>query len=79
VAVSFIGGGNRSAQRKSPAVDYIFYSANSLDVRGILEVAAESVITETGGIPDATFPSDHVSIKSILSFKLDCPRYSCID
>ena len=51
------------------AVDYIFYSANSLDVRGILEVAAESFITETGGIPDATFPSDHVSIKSILSFE----------
>ena len=51
------------------AVDYIFYSANSLDVRGILEVAAESVVTGTGGIPDATFPSDHVSIKSILSFK----------
>lgn len=50
------------------AVDYIFYSANCLETVGVLEVAPERAITETGGIPDPTFPSDHVSMKSTFSF-----------
>jgi len=50
------------------AVDYIFYSAGSLETVGVLQTATPEQITGTGGIPDHTFPSDHVSIKAVLSF-----------
>ncbi|XP_062578492.1 uncharacterized protein LOC134240412 [Saccostrea cucullata] len=51
------------------AVDYIFFSSNCLDNVGVLEVAPEEAITQTGGIPDQIFPSDHVSIKATFSFR----------
>ncbi|KAL4233560.1 hypothetical protein ACF0H5_008240 [Mactra antiquata] len=50
-------------------VDYIFYSSMSLDNVGVLQLASKEKITETGGIPNCYFPSDHVSIKAVLSFK----------
>lgn len=51
------------------AVDYVFFSSNCLDNVGVLEVPSEEAITETGGIPNEIFPSDHVSIKATFSFR----------
>lgn len=50
-------------------VDYIFYSSSSLDAVGVLETASKDKIMETGGTPNCYFPSDHVSIKAVFSFK----------
>ncbi|KAH3739787.1 nucleolar protein dao-5-like isoform X2 [Dreissena polymorpha] len=51
-------------------VDYIFYSSTSLDNVGVYSVAARERIMSTGGTPDQHFPSDHVSIKAVLAFKM---------
>ncbi|XP_062610899.1 uncharacterized protein LOC134272714 [Saccostrea cucullata] len=66
----------KAAQGREPhlttfrkAVDYVFFSSNCLDNVGVLEVAPEEAITQTGGIPDQMFPSDHVSIKAAFSFR----------
>jgi mRNA deadenylase 3'-5' endonuclease subunit Ccr4 len=48
-------------------VDYIWYASGSLDVVGVAETAPETNIQE--GIPNAIYPSDHVSTKAMLSFK----------
>ena len=49
------------------AVDYIFYGGNGLDVTGVLKTVSDDSITRTGGIPDETYPSDHVSLKTSFS------------
>ncbi|XP_060577975.1 myb-like protein X isoform X2 [Ruditapes philippinarum] len=50
-------------------VDYIFYSSVSLENVGVLQTASKERVMETGGIPNRFFPSDHISIKAVLSFK----------
>ncbi|KAK3592339.1 hypothetical protein CHS0354_021673 [Potamilus streckersoni] len=50
-------------------VDYIFYSSSSLDNVGVYKLADPEKIRETGGTPNQFFPSDHVSLKAVLSFK----------
>ena len=50
-------------------VDYQFYSSSSLDAVGVLQTAAKDRIMETGGTPNCYFPSDHVSLKAVFSFK----------
>lgn len=51
------------------AVDYVFFSSNCLDNVGVLALPPEGAITQTGGIPNEIFPSDHVSIKAVFSFR----------
>ena len=50
-------------------VDYLFYSSSSLDVTGVLQTASKDKIMETGGTPNCYFPSDHVSMKAVFSFR----------
>lgn len=50
-------------------VDYQFYSSSSLDAVGVLQTASKERIMETGGTPNCFFPSDHVSMKAVFSFK----------
>ncbi|XP_064595309.1 fibrous sheath CABYR-binding protein-like [Liolophura sinensis] len=50
-------------------LDYIFYSSNSLDTVGVLKVASEEDITANTALPSEIFPSDHLSLKAVLSFK----------
>ncbi|KAL3881673.1 hypothetical protein ACJMK2_028083 [Sinanodonta woodiana] len=50
-------------------VDYIFYSSSSLDNVGVYKLANPEKIRETGGTPNQFFPSDHMSLKAVLSFK----------
>ena len=50
-------------------VDYLFYSSSSLDNVGILQTASKDKIMETGGTPNCYFPSDHVSMKAVFSFR----------
>jgi len=49
------------------AVDYIWFSSVSLEVLGVLKVVDPALITS--GLPTATFPSDHVSVKASFVFK----------
>lgn len=51
------------------AVDYVFFSSNCLDNVGVLGLPSDEAITQTGGIPNEVFPSDHVSIKAVFSFR----------
>jgi len=48
-------------------LDYIWFSSVSLNVLGVLKVV-DSHLMESG-LPSATFPSDHVSIKASFAFK----------
>lgn len=48
-------------------VDYIWYSSGSLDVLGVAETAPATDIEQ--GIPNAIYPSDHVSTKAVLAFR----------
>ena len=48
-------------------VDYIWYSGSSLNLGGILQTAPQPLLAQ--GIPNGTFPSDHLSIKAQLAFK----------
>lgn len=49
-------------------LDYIFYSANSLQAAGVLKTVDKDVIAATGGLPSRDFPSDHLSLKAVLAF-----------
>ena len=49
------------------AVDYIWFSSVSLDVLGVLKVVDPQLMES--GLPTATFPSDHVSVKASFAFK----------
>ncbi|XP_022293286.2 uncharacterized protein LOC111103940 [Crassostrea virginica] len=51
------------------AVDYVFFSSNCLDNVGVLGLPSDEAIAQTGGIPNEVFPSDHVSIKAVFSFR----------
>ncbi|XP_076445684.1 uncharacterized protein LOC143283364 isoform X2 [Babylonia areolata] len=50
------------------AVDYQLYSANSLMPVGVLKTIDHAVVKATGGLPNRDFPSDHVSMKSVMTF-----------
>ena len=49
------------------AIDYIWFSANTLEVGGVLEPLPRE--RWEGGVPNHTFPSDHMSLKATLVFK----------
>ncbi|KAL8596325.1 hypothetical protein ACOMHN_067366 [Nucella lapillus] len=51
------------------AVDYQFYTADSLVPQGVLKTPDQAVVKATGGIPSRDFPSDHVSMKSLMAFR----------
>ena len=50
------------------AVDYIFYSSDSLQPLGVLKTLDKAVVQATGGLPAKDIPSDHISMKAVLSF-----------
>ncbi|KAM9897780.1 hypothetical protein OXX79_006675, partial [Metschnikowia pulcherrima] len=43
-------------------IDYIWYSTNSLQVKGLLGKADEEYFSQQIGIPNAHFPSDHIPL-----------------
>lgn len=49
------------------SVDYVWFSGNTLQVKGVMETVDEENIKD--GIPNAVFPSDHLSLKAVFSFK----------
>ncbi|XP_076466308.1 uncharacterized protein LOC143297741 isoform X2 [Babylonia areolata] len=50
------------------SLDYVFYSASSLVPVGVLKTIDAPVISATEGLPTKDFPSDHLSIKSVMAF-----------
>ncbi|BFZ09921.1 hypothetical protein BsWGS_12960 [Bradybaena similaris] len=50
-------------------LDYIFYSAVSLDAVGVLETLDLPVVDATGGLPSDSIPSDHLSLKTVFRLK----------
>lgn len=48
------------------SVDYVWFSGNTLQVKGVMETVDEENIK--GGVPNAIFPSDHLSLKVVFSF-----------
>ena len=48
------------------ALDYIWYSSDSLDLHSVLETLPSAEIE--AGIPNKRIPSDHLSIKAVFSF-----------
>ncbi|CAG5130917.1 unnamed protein product, partial [Candidula unifasciata] len=58
-------------------LDYIFYSAASLDVTGVLETLDRPVVDASGGLPSDSIPSDHLSLKTV--FRLNDFNYLDLD
>ncbi|KAM0750508.1 hypothetical protein T439DRAFT_326471 [Meredithblackwellia eburnea MCA 4105] len=50
-------------------LDYIFYSANSLSVAGLLGEVDQDYLASSVGWPSAHFPSDHLSLLAELKFR----------
>ena len=50
-------------------IDYIWYSANVLQVRGVLGHVDEEYLRKVPGFPHWHFPSDHLAIKAEFSVK----------
>uniref|UniRef100_A0A0B7AGS2 Endonuclease/exonuclease/phosphatase domain-containing protein n=1 Tax=Arion vulgaris TaxID=1028688 RepID=A0A0B7AGS2_9EUPU len=50
-------------------LDYIFHSAASIDTVGVLETLDLQVVDATGGLPSASIPSDHLSLKAVFRLK----------
>lgn len=50
-------------------LDYIWFSADTLDVLAISQVDEESQLTQETALPSSTRPSDHVSLVSTLKFR----------
>ena len=46
-------------------LDYILYSANSLDNVGVLETLDAPVVDAMGHTPNKDVPSDHLSVKAV--------------
>ncbi|KAK9325548.1 Endonuclease/exonuclease/phosphatase [Lipomyces orientalis] len=51
------------------AIDYIWYSTNSLTVAGLLGEPDKEYMSKVIGFPNAHFPSDHISLLSQFQFK----------
>ena len=49
-------------------LDYIWYSADSLQVNGVLEMVHEDLIKPHHACPNRVFPSDHLSLKAYFQF-----------
>ncbi|GAA5981819.1 hypothetical protein JCM10908_004620 [Rhodotorula pacifica] len=50
------------------AIDYIWYTAPSLGVQGLLGDLDPEYLSTTVGFPNCHFPSDHIPIMSVLKF-----------
>lgn len=48
-------------------VDFVWYSGNTMEAAGVLQTVAQDQIA--AGIPNAFFPSDHISLKADLVLK----------
>lgn len=53
----------------SGVIDYIFYSTNALQVRGLLGNVDLEYLRKVPGFPNHYFPSDHLALKAELSVK----------
>lgn len=53
---------------KPLTVDYLFFNASSLVPVGVLKTVDRAAVEVTGGLPARDFPSDHLSLKTILAF-----------
>ncbi|TKY84717.1 hypothetical protein EX895_005797 [Sporisorium graminicola] len=51
------------------AIDYIFYSKNTLSVTGVLGEIDKQYLSKVVGFPNAHFPSDHICIMSEFNVK----------
>lgn len=51
------------------AIDYVWYSSNNLQVRGLLGKADEEYFSHHVGIPNIHFPSDHIPLLSKFQIK----------
>ncbi|BFZ60804.1 Glucose-repressible alcohol dehydrogenase transcriptional effector [Saitoella coloradoensis] len=50
-------------------IDYIWYTTNALEVKGLLGGVDESYLERVVGFPNAHFPSDHIGIMAEFKFK----------
>ena len=50
------------------SLDYIWFSSDSLQPLSVLSVAPKSDIDPYGGLPNESFPSDHLSLKATFRF-----------
>ncbi|OBA22758.1 hypothetical protein METBIDRAFT_34553 [Metschnikowia bicuspidata var. bicuspidata NRRL YB-4993] len=50
-------------------IDYVWYSTNSLQVKGLLGKADEEYFAQQIGIPNAHFPSDHIPLVTKFQIK----------
>ncbi len=50
-------------------IDYIWYSANALQVRGVLGDVDQEYLSKVPGFPNHHFPSDHLALKAEFSVK----------
>ena len=53
----------------SGVLDYIWYSNNSLQVRGLMGNIDENYLRKVPGFPNHHFPSDHIAIKAEFALK----------
>ena len=52
---------------KERSVDFQWFASSSLESVGVLKLVSASHIE--GGVPNTTFPSDHLSTKGVFAFK----------
>lgn len=50
-------------------IDYIWYSSNAMEVRGLLGNIDEQYLRRVPGFPNAHFPSDHLALKAEFAIK----------
>ena len=48
-------------------VDFMWYGGNQLDTLGVLQTVSSDKLA--AGIPNSSFPSDHISLKADFVFK----------
>ncbi|KAK7476265.1 hypothetical protein BaRGS_00032458 [Batillaria attramentaria] len=51
-------------------LDYVFFSSQTLQAMGVLQVVDKDVIQQTGGLPSKSFPSDHLPLKANLALTM---------
>ena len=57
----------------SGVIDYIWYSTNTLQVRGLLGQIDERYLRKVPGFPNHHFPSDHIAVKAEFAVKPQKP------
>eukprot|EP00698_Gefionella_okellyi_P023341 TRINITY_DN794_c0_g1_i1.p1 TRINITY_DN794_c0_g1~~TRINITY_DN794_c0_g1_i1.p1 ORF type:complete len:426 (+),score=67.05 TRINITY_DN794_c0_g1_i1:81-1280(+) len=50
-------------------IDYVWYDSEQLQVQAVLQTPSEDMIQPYVGCPNVSYPSDHISIKTVLAFK----------